>query len=168
MTLKISYSIFWTYSSLHPSHPINSLSAIPSRPSLNPPPPLLTIQSSLCCLASLGQGVGRGGLLWHVKPTRVHAVNENWLSLSGSSATGGNPCPSSTSPHAGICLPWACTSPVFAVTVTMSSCVQLSCCVWRTPFHWCEPPPLALPVFLTPLLEIPESCGECDIYVPIQ
>lgn len=44
----------------------------------------------------------------------------------------------------GFCLVWACTSLTHSVSVFVSSFVQLPCCVWKTLFSWCHPPPLSL------------------------
>lgn len=47
-------------------------------------------------------------------------------------------------------LVWTCVGCKHATTVSMSSCMCQSCCVWKTQFTWCHPPPPALRVFLSP------------------
>lgn len=50
-------------------------------------------------------------------------------------------------------LTWACTGPVRASTVSVSSCVYQSYCVWTRVFPWGHSPPLALTIFFPPLLQ---------------
>lgn len=50
-------------------------------------------------------------------------------------------------------LTWVCTGLVHAIPVTVSSCTQLSCCIYKILFPYRSPLPLLPILFLSPLLQ---------------
>lgn len=52
----------------------------------------------------------------------------------------------------GPCLTWAWENLVFVASVSVSSRVHQCCCARKIQFPWRHPPPLALTIFLLPLL----------------
>lgn len=50
-------------------------------------------------------------------------------------------------------LTWVCTGLVRAVPATVSSCTQLSCCIYKILFPYRSPLPLLPVLFLSPLLQ---------------
>lgn len=68
----------------------------------------------------------------------------------------------SPSPCWDFCLAWTCTGPVYAVMVSVSSCVHPSCYIWKMLFLWSHPTPLALIIF-PPLLHGFQSAGAKEL-----
>lgn len=64
----------------------------------------------------------------------------------------------------GVCQSWACKRLGHDITTTVSSYVQLPCCVWKTRLCWTHLPPWALTTFLPPLLKYPWVLGEGVCY----
>lgn len=50
------------------------------------------------------------------------------------------------------CVAWTCAGPVHAVTVSVGLSVHQSCCIWKTRLPESHLSPLALTIFLPPLL----------------
>lgn len=120
---------------------------------------------SLCCLYTL-RYVGLARPLEHITTTWGHTLKENWLPFSwslsitnGSSERSGASWPPPL--YAGFGLAWAQTCPAHPVITTVSSWVQLSCCVHKHYFlsrdrHLSS---LSLTVFLSLLPQWPQALG---------
>lgn len=81
---------------------------------------------------------------------KLIAAGSPWLGLG---------CCASSPSMFGFGSALASPSLMHIATTTVSSYVQLPCCVQRTLFPWCHPPPLALILFLSLLPQGPLNHG---------
>lgn len=113
------------------------------------------MESVLCWPATRWHGTSPG--VWLIYPVTFHEVEKPWffslytcqLQIDPVLEVGvGVHIPISV---LGFCLGWSCAGPVY-LPVSMSSRVPHSCCVWKMLLPWRHPLPLALRIFLPPLL----------------